>query len=126
MKPVLFETLRARANGCKVTNKLLARCIFQIINTFSPCYKQGVHDLIYTVEIEASRYKLAAKQKYLVMVCADCVRFGWTQRIAGKVTSKVTLPTSVDRRWKTVCLVAMSKGMAVAVKQLTPQHAVCQ
>lgn len=118
MKPALFEALRARACGCKVANNLLARCVYNIVCSFSPSNSQAMHDLVYTVENEACRYKLTAKQKNLILLAADCIRFGWTQHIAGKVVSKITLPEGLERRWRIVCVEALQKGVAIAQNQL--------
>lgn len=77
-----------------------------------------MHDLVYTVELEASRYKLTANQKASVMLCADCIRYGWTQHIAGKVITHVTLPERLEKRWRVVCIEALQKGVAIAQSQL--------
>ncbi len=123
MKSLCYESLRARANGNRITDNLLGRFVYNVINPFSTNSAHNVHEVIIQLELEASRYRLALRQKWAVMLIADCVRFGWAMIMNGKVMVKGTLPESCNKRLKFICLRAMEVGAEVARKQLACQSA---
>lgn len=117
MQSILYETYRAKLNGGKVDDKWLCRFLFEVLNRFSTNGAPPVHELVYNFDNEALRYKLKARQMYGVCVSSDCIRYGWAMAISGKQVSVVTLPSSLQKRWKIICYKALELGYFVGVKQ---------
>lgn len=100
---------------------LLGRFLFNVINPYGTNSAHNVHEVIIQLELEASRYRLALRQKWAVMLIADCVRFGWAMVMNGKVLVKGTLPEKLNKRLKFICMRSMEVGAEVARKQLSFQ-----
>lgn len=118
MKLAHFESLRAKSNGRKSVDKVVVRCVYEVINTWRPTCAHATHDLTEKLLLEASRFKLDRRQALLVHTACDCVRYGWTQGVALKTVGVVTFPERATPRWKVLFNRCIEAGMNIARAQL--------
>src|SRR4051812_31129739 len=82
-------------------NKRFARHVYDSLHTLQTAFPQAIDDVVNIVVAAFSSTKTASGKKWEhLIVC--CVKLGHFAAINGNITFPLTLPDSIDRRWKVI------------------------